>query len=353
MGGLIMRVDGVLSVNNIFRYATSELSQDAFICWLLSYATEDGWNKDSQLRECAIVFMGNILESKGSYWHADMRINAIRRQYKNIDILVEVGDYKIIIEDKTFTCSHNDQVNRYKQCLLDEGVAEKDIICVFYKIEEQANPEPNVDFEFTRKKLLNVFRSYGNIIKNPIFNDYLEYLEWVEWHANSWKVLPIKQWGGKAYVNFFAHLKESFLDSQRGWCNWSYVPNPTGGFMGFWWFPYNSKELDSMGFTKNVCDEIYLQFEDDIIAVKYSVDPKGTYDKQAVSNMRRRLYEYLENKVKKETDNEVVFKKKVFRYGTWMTVGYVEYDESNYLERLKLLKKSLDELIGNGIQNNI
>ena len=27
--------------NNLFNYATSELSQDAFLCWLASYALED------------------------------------------------------------------------------------------------------------------------------------------------------------------------------------------------------------------------------------------------------------------------------------------------------------------------
>ena len=33
--------------NNLFNYATSELSQDAFLCWLASYALEDA------LRSCA------------------------------------------------------------------------------------------------------------------------------------------------------------------------------------------------------------------------------------------------------------------------------------------------------------
>lgn len=171
---------GTLRINNIFKYATSELSQDAFICWLLSYATEDGWYVDYQLRKCAVAFMDKILQSKGSCWNADTRITGIYRQYKNIDILVEVRDFKIIIEDKTFTCSHGDQVNRYKKSLLDEGVPEEKIICVFYKIEEQPEPEPNVDVEFTRKILLSIFRNYKSHIQHPIFIDYLEYLEWLD-----------------------------------------------------------------------------------------------------------------------------------------------------------------------------
>jgi hypothetical protein len=36
-----------------------------------------------------------------------------------------------------------------------------------------------------------------------------------------------------------------------------------------------------------------------------------------------------------------------------MTVGYVEYDEKNHLERLDLVKKCLDKLIINGIDRRI
>lgn len=38
--------------NNLFNYATSELSQDAFLCWLASYALEDA-EPDDALRSCA------------------------------------------------------------------------------------------------------------------------------------------------------------------------------------------------------------------------------------------------------------------------------------------------------------
>ena len=39
--------------NNLFYYATKELSQDAFICWLCSYAGEGAAAKDTVLTECA------------------------------------------------------------------------------------------------------------------------------------------------------------------------------------------------------------------------------------------------------------------------------------------------------------
>ena len=39
---------------------------------------------------------------------------APKKQYKSIDVLLTVNDkYKIIIEDKTYTSEHDDQLNRY------------------------------------------------------------------------------------------------------------------------------------------------------------------------------------------------------------------------------------------------
>lgn len=42
-----------LSSNNLFRYATSELSQDAFICWLVSFALRENEGVDKVLTQCA------------------------------------------------------------------------------------------------------------------------------------------------------------------------------------------------------------------------------------------------------------------------------------------------------------
>ena len=39
--------------NNLFYYATKELSQDAFICWLCIFAIDDFRCKDEALSECA------------------------------------------------------------------------------------------------------------------------------------------------------------------------------------------------------------------------------------------------------------------------------------------------------------
>lgn len=92
--------------NNLFSYATKELSQDAFICWLCSYALEDAEKSDEQLILCAkkmvYEFMKRGIEEAVEY--DKIHLLKIEKQVKNIDVLLTVkymGEiYKIIVEDK-------------------------------------------------------------------------------------------------------------------------------------------------------------------------------------------------------------------------------------------------------------
>ena len=332
-----MNMDRVLRKNNIFRYATSELSQDAFICWLLSHATEECWDVDVNLRNCALSFLDKILECKNFISKENIFIKSIAKQYKNIDVLLQVDKYYVIIEDKTFTDTHDNQINRYKKTLISEGIETENIICVYYKIEDQPEPEKDIDVEFTRESLLEIFKPYKSLISNAIFIDYVEYLEWLEWESKAYERLIISEWNGRAYVGFFKHLCNTILKDERK--SWGYVANPTGGFMGLWWFDILKEEdYHKVGFPKQYLSELYLQIEDNIIAVKYTIEKTDTTDMNKVRDIRWRLYEYFQNQVGD------LFMKKVFRPGAYMTVGYVEYNESNYVEKIKMMKKVLQEL---------
>ena len=55
----------------------------------------------------------------------------------------------------------------------------------------------------------------------------------------------------------------------------------------------------------------------------------------------------------------VSYQKKTFRTGTFMSVGYVPYNMTNYKERIQEMQKALDEIvtryhyvIGKGFQEN-
>lgn len=49
--------------NNLFMYATSELSQDAFICWLMNFAHKDHLNEDVVLTNCAKELLSKIIRT--------------------------------------------------------------------------------------------------------------------------------------------------------------------------------------------------------------------------------------------------------------------------------------------------
>ena len=106
--------------NNLFNYATSELSQDAFICWLCSFALPDA-RPNPTLRECAHAMLAVFVpEFKGR----EVELLEITKQTDDIDVLFtarcEGTEYKIIFEDKVYSSEHGEQLTRYW-----DGIKEK------------------------------------------------------------------------------------------------------------------------------------------------------------------------------------------------------------------------------------
>ncbi|MGB5988251.1 MAG: hypothetical protein WBG43_00710 [Marinifilaceae bacterium] len=97
-------------VPNIFNYATSELSQDAVISWLLNWANPINKDKNNNLHTIGKYFLESLLEKKGIAL-GDLTCIEIKQQYKSIDVFVHLimdgKTYGIIIEDKVYTSSHS------------------------------------------------------------------------------------------------------------------------------------------------------------------------------------------------------------------------------------------------------
>ena len=95
---------------NIFNIATKELSQDAFITWLLQWADIDNQQHDNLLHTCGQDFVRKLIASQ--YHDTVSTITKVEagRQWKNIDVWAEINtpesNYLIIIEDKTFSSEH-------------------------------------------------------------------------------------------------------------------------------------------------------------------------------------------------------------------------------------------------------
>ena len=114
--------------NNLFKYATKELSQDAFICWCINWFNyrkiKDNTENENKLCEMAEKILTKIFEDANKKVPLIKSIN-ITRQYQNIDITlivktIEKEEYAIIIEDKkTSILSDKQKENLYVNKFID------------------------------------------------------------------------------------------------------------------------------------------------------------------------------------------------------------------------------------------
>ena len=378
--------------NNIFDFATSELSQDAFICWLCNWVNFDDNSlseDEKKLKLLATEFIEKMLGEK-----LEDRKVSIKRQYQKIDVLLEIQnktefitneneknpvvDIYVIIEDKVGTGLHSNQIERYTKLISEKN--EKDngsrakIKVVYYKIYDEDNierlKENGVNAIFEREKKLELFGRYKDNIKDSIFTNYYDYLSNIETDVKSYKEKNLEDWNSNCYIGFFKELKNEgsyleYADGRKKDCSWGYVNNSSGGFMGMWWFPLKMEEVSQV--TKKfqlwqnqleLNNDLYLQIEQfhkkekeiynkkNIIAVKYSLTDKedDKYDEKVKvsSEIRNKIYKELKEKLK---EKGFEFYKKRFVAGQYMTVGYLEFEDiSDCEKKIEGLQNSLINL---------
>ena len=295
---------------NIFTYATKELSQDAFIFWLLDHANPKYENVNQALKNCALSLISEFFKLENKKIPEKIEQFSLSKQYKNIDILLKINNFSIIIEDKTGTQSHGDQLTRYRNIIASE-VGEENVLAIFFKTHDQSNYKKEIDdgFKiFSRDKLISVLNIYENVLSD-IFNDFKDYINSIENEVNAF--VHKEKWNHKNWIGFFKYLQKEL---NRG--NWGYVPNQNGGFMGYWW-----------AFQKNEFCTQYLQIQEEDLVLKINSN-KEENDKK----FRNICYKHYLAKAK---EDGLSFEKPT-RFGkgetmTILTTKYLIRDESSEL----------------------
>lgn len=305
-----------MTTPNIFEFATSELSQDAFICWLLSWADERNESNDYALHQTGKRFLDSLFDATNGRVPRPSGYSRIevKKQYKRIDVLVLVNeDTAVIIEDKTDTKNHSGQLRRYLE-EVETTISRQHIAAIYLKTGDQASYE---DVEragysvFRRADLLLVMdegRNHG--VTNDVFTDFHDYLLGIDQAVDSYREKPIAEWDWRCWTGFFLELQKQLGDGK-----WDYVPNPGGGFMGFWWHWRTNK---------------YLQLDEGKLCFKIEVEEE--------SEQSRKRNEWHHTLINNCEDLELsVSKPSRFGKGTWMTVavldeGYRRTDASGILD---------------------
>lgn len=310
---------------NIFSFATSELSQDAFLAWIISWADDSFENENPCLCKLGKSLLSLLTDIPSDEIHSV----EVGRQWKNIDIWVEINaDSFLAIEDKTRTTIHDDQLNRYKAIVQEEYQGRRNNLYFAYiKLENEPlsilKEICSIGYKaISRIDLLKILKDYtGN---HSLIDDFIAHLQTIENITNSFKDLSIEKWSNFAWQGFYKEL-EQYLDID----SWGYVNNPAGGFMGMWWNWQDNDEIS-----------MYLQFEQKKLCIKIHYD--GPENK---SEIRQKYYNRLVNLSKRL--GLPVYRPERFGTGTYMTIGVVDekyifnkghYDIKDLYPKLKNLE---------------
>lgn len=185
---------------NLFNYATSELSQDAFICWLVACAAK----ATGDLQKCGLEFVRTLFRVGASDRTGGVPVlgpdgepichngpcdvsdvSCLRPQYNKIDVYfrakVDGKRVSFIIEDKKDGSVHSNQLARYLKAAIKEEEEEDLIKPVYFKTgyvfsDERDIVEQNNYSVFEAEDLKRFLEGQDATRENEILRQYEEYL---------------------------------------------------------------------------------------------------------------------------------------------------------------------------------
>lgn len=286
--------------NNIFSFATKELSQDAVICWLLN------WIKypESDLHGLAKELF-QLLGVDDVDIHQEI---AIKRQLSKADIVVALHGQKqiLIIEDKVYSSEHGNQIEEYAKYFRELN-HQKDLLN-----NNTGNPYPvktvyfktgyyfDVDKMVVADVMVNALQFY-NIVSNPrylnkseILDAYVEHLKGIMDYYEQYGDFTKKYEEGGFYISWEAIAQHNLMRTlfpEEKWDKKSKVfMVETGSSSGRPWA------------ETNICEEIQHNNSEDKYRFFWRIDTNnnGPY-------LSLRLYDWFEknNESKKKRHTEL------------------------------------------------
>lgn len=338
---------------NIFTYATSELSQDAFIAWLLEWANPTFKTLNEPLHNLSTSFLEELLATKNIAL-SHIEYFEVKTQHHKIDVYVELvmnnERIGIIIEDKVYSSDHSNQLIRYKDKISTEV---GQVVPIYFKTGFQHCYKEVVDKEYHpyTVKELSALLSNGmkQGVQNDIISNYYNFIREREQefdHAKdsfeNYKKQSIGEWDWWSCTGFFNDHKEQFN------AGWGSVGNNRKPLLAFWFGLRDLSIEDETNTTITLRPYVDVVYSDKNIKIDYRINVHN--HPQTNNKNRNKIYSafkpYLDNAGIKHTKPR--FRK---AKGTILLAQGIVFDTSIHhtelVDNLLKYKAVLDEFVDN------
>ena len=269
---------------NIFHYATSELSQDAILLWLINWAKPECETTNKEMHNLGCDFVRLLIDK-------EIPITSIqtRKQEKDMDITVDINNsIYLVIEDKVGSGIHGDQLSRYRKFAYENYGQTRELCFVYIKTENESIAKlREIQHEeqyrvINRENIIELLKKYEESVRtNDIVSDYYDCLLARQEATDAYMNLPYTEWKVPAWQGFYMEL-----ESKMGEGSWHYV-NRIGDV--FWGFYFSE--------TPVLEGSLYLQIEHNTFCIKLSVNG----NKSTFSNKRNKYRDYIKKCINDDT----------------------------------------------------
>lgn len=223
----------------LFDWATRELSQDAFFCWLLSFLSSA---EASAERNVAARLIAALTEDEGFAKGAV----TVHKQWANIDVLVGVNEKAedksqrqfLVIEDKVGAQLYND-LSKYRQAVCAGfEVPPEQVKCAVIKTEDDGLLDEVLNGmksegrprKMLRKELLSILDDSS--VTSGHLREFVDRLKEIDAAYDTWRTVPYKEWKADSDLtwNAWRGLYSALLEAHCGFTKWFYVNNPSQPF---------------------------------------------------------------------------------------------------------------------------
>ncbi|HQP14310.1 MAG TPA: hypothetical protein PLN58_06455 [Bacilli bacterium] len=305
---------------NIFNYAYPELSQDAFICWLLNWGNPEYLAINEDLHDLSHKLIKAFFDKHSRKLPARIEKIETIMGYLHIDIILIINGCIIIpVQDKIYNRESPAQLAQYLQLLKEDGYDVQKMLPIYLQTGAQANHKRLKEsgfLPFSGKELMDILNR-GEHIKNDILKDFITHLRELENLTKSFLERSLNKWHLYSWHGFYDYFQDKLGDGE-----WDAVSGPINSFLAFWWHWHNEKDC-----------ALYLQLEKADLCYKIIYKEKQVELKR---EWRDRFFKAAEGSSLKLVDP-------ICQKDNAITVAIVEGDYRRTSKNGKIdLKKTLD-----------